>query len=131
MQKKDKYEFTICKPISLIELEELFISVNWKLANRNQKYFEGSFCWVTCFFEGELIGFVNTISNGCSDAYLYDLIVNPNYQKEGIAHHLILMIKSELKVRGIENLTLIMSPELETFYKKQGFKIQLSGRMKL
>lgn len=71
------------------------------------------------YIEKELIGFINTISNNCSDAYLYDLIVKPSYQGNGAAHNLIEAIKSELKVKGIDNLTLIIILTWRIFIKNR------------
>lgn len=40
--------------------------------------------------EDELIGYIDSISNGVTDAYIQDLMVHPKYQGKGIGTEILL-----------------------------------------
>lgn len=119
-------------PVDAQQLEGLFKAVGWIFNPKYRgHYLQGSYCYITCHRDGRLAGLLNCVSNGYSDGYLQDLMVDPALQGQGIAHQLMERMLTLLKEKGINNVSLIMSEDLVPFYQHQGFKIQYSGRIKL
>ncbi len=118
--------------IDTLSIESLFKKVGWSFNQKHKDYYlSNSYCYITCEYDHEIIGFINCVSNGYSDSYIQDLMVDPKFQRKGIAHTLVSKMLQYLKDKEITNVSLIMSEDLIDFYKSQGFKIQYSGRIKL
>ena len=72
-------------------------------------------------FDGEkMVGFFRAISDGVSDAYLLDLVVDPQYRRRGIASTLVKNVVDSLKAEKIEWIVCISTPGAEGIYKKFG-----------
>ena len=67
-----------------------------------------------------LVGFARVISDGCFHAYIDDVLIHPDYQREGLSSQLLTELLASL--RHIETITLFCQPELVSFYERQGFK---------
>jgi aminoglycoside 3-N-acetyltransferase I len=72
---------------------------------------------------GGLIAFEMTPIHGIKEFYIYDIAVDPIYQKQGIGKMLMLSIKDEARLRGIG--TIFVEAESEdtdavAFYRKIG-----------
>lgn len=63
------------------------------------------------------------ISDGVSDAYLLDLIVHPDYRKNGIGKQIVNTLADHLKQKGIEWIVCIGVPGSESFYAKTNAKV--------
>ncbi|HNW36034.1 MAG TPA: GNAT family N-acetyltransferase [Candidatus Ozemobacteraceae bacterium] len=81
--------------------------------------FQGSFCKVFLFDEGRMIGFGRAISDGVSQAAVYDIVVLPEYQNKGIGK---LLMNSLLEKLGSCNVILYANPGKEGFYATLGFR---------
>ena len=81
------YEYN--KIISASELSLLRESVGW---NRMEKELSNpimnSYCNIAVYDENELVGYIDCVSNGVTDAYIQDLMVNPKQQGKGIGTEL-------------------------------------------
>lgn len=86
-----------------------------------------------CAFDGELlIGYVEVVSNGVTDAYIQDLIVHPDYQRQGVGRQLMQRTMMRLRADGIYMVSVIYGePELQTYYEDFGFTTMLCGQMEL
>lgn len=84
-------------------------------------------------YDGEqLVGYVEVVSNGVTDAYVQDLMVHPALQKQGIGTRLMQMTIDEMKKRSIFMLSIIYGEEsLKDYYEKFGFYTMLCGQMEL
>ena len=69
-----------------------------------------------------LIGMGRAISDGCSDAYIQDVVVLREYRNKGIGGNIIKKIIEKLQRNGIDWIGLIGEPGTENFYKEFGFK---------
>ena len=108
------------------ELEDLFSSVNWLSANyadRLVKAFQNSATVISAWDDEKLVGLINAIDDGELTAYALYLLVNPEYQKEGIGRELIERLKK--KYEGYLYLILIAeNKDVQHFYEKMGFSAE-------
>ena len=82
------------------QLKELFSSVNWLSANYSERLVKALYnsSTVISAWDGEkLIGLINALDDGELTAYVHYLLVNPEYQKDGIGTRLVEMIKQKYK----------------------------------
>jgi predicted N-acetyltransferase YhbS len=81
-------------------------------------------------YDGEcLIGYIDSVSNGVTDAYIQDLMVHPNYQGKGIETELMNRMISKLKERHIYMISVVFEEKLKSFYSRFGFFNMLCGQM--
>ena len=70
--------------------------------------------------EGHLIGMMRALSDGVSDAYLLDMVVEKSHRNRGIAHRIVEDLTGFLKGKGIDWIVCISVPEAEKLYQKSG-----------
>jgi ribosomal protein S18 acetylase RimI-like enzyme len=110
------------KDVEPNSLGDLFLSVNWPLGYQPDKLrqaFSRSDQVITAWDGEKLVGLVNTIADGSLTAFIPYLLVNPEYQKQGIGGTLIGMIISVYE--GYERIVLLTEKDTVDFYKKSGF----------
>ncbi len=110
------------KEVEPNSLGDLFLSVNWPQGYQPDKLrraFSRSDQVITAWDGGKLVGLVNTIADGSLTVFLPYLLVNPEYQKQGIGGTLIRMIVSAYE--GYERIVLLTEIDTVDFYKKCGF----------
>jgi len=115
-------KFLYSKEVAAINIRDLFLSVNWSLGNNPDKLqsaFSHSDKVITAWDGEKLIGLINTIADGSLTAFIPFLLVNPNYQKQGIGRKLVRMIVSEYK--NYERIVLLTEKDAVDFYRKCGF----------
>ena len=121
------------KEIDAKQLSELRDSVGWnrmETSLRNPKL--QRFLSVSAYEDDSLIGYVEVISNGVTDAYIQDLIVHPKMQHQGIGTQLMNMTINEIKKQNIYMISVIYGEkELKEFYENFGFTSMLCGQMQL
>jgi N-acetylglutamate synthase-like GNAT family acetyltransferase len=111
------------------QIEDLRVTVGW---DRMDGYYDRILARSYAHFsvhdeDGNLIAFVNVISDGIGDAFLVDLIVHPDDQGKGIGQALVTKAINDLRSDGIRTIEVIFQPYLETFYRACGFHIMQSG----
>ncbi|MBI5471168.1 MAG: GNAT family N-acetyltransferase [Ignavibacteriae bacterium] len=84
-----------------------------------QRSFTGSFA--CCFAEkdGELIGAGRAISDGATNSAIFDVVVVPEHQGQGIGKSIVDYLLSHLPERSV---LLVSVPRQEAFYRKLGFR---------
>jgi len=115
-------KFLYSKEVAAVNIRDLFLSVNWSLGNNPDKLqsaFSHSDKVITAWDGEKLIGLINTIADGSLTAFIPFLLVNPNYQKQGIGRKLVRMIVSEYK--NYERIVLLTEKDAVDFYRKCGF----------
>lgn len=85
---------------------------------------ENSFLFAGAFADGELIGMARVISDGISDAYIQDVVVDPAYRKRGVGKTLVLTLAEELRKTGVDWIGLVAEPGTAEFYENMGFRLQ-------
>lgn len=120
------WQIAITKQLDINELRKLYEQEKWIEScdsdERLTRLIEGSFRVVACFEEGRLIGFGRALSDGVSDAYLQDIVVDCDFRGQGIGKELIRCLIEECRDCGITNLFLIAVPGASEFYQKIGWK---------
>lgn len=62
------------------------------------------------------------ISDGSSDAYIQDLVVQPGYRETGVGRKILTTLIAGCQARGITWIALIAEPGTELFYVPSGFE---------
>ena len=70
--------------------------------------------------DGQVVGFINAISDGILSAYIPLLEVKAHYRTQGIGHELVRRMQEQLQ--GIYMIDLLCDPELIPFYESLGFQ---------
>lgn len=131
MKKEERsLVFQINAPVSAGDIADLRQAVGWNrmescYGNRHMN----SYFHIACYDKGMLIGYIDSVSNGVTDAYIQDLMVHPDYQGKGIGTELMHMMISQLKKNRIYMISVVFDEKLLPFYKRFGFELMLSGQM--
>lgn len=80
-----------------------------------------SYC-VSAYDDGKLVGFARALSDGVMYAAVYDVIVHPNYRRQGIGKGLVQDITNQCKEAGVFSVHLFAAEGTELFYNKLGFR---------
>lgn len=129
MESKMNIKYTEEKNFTQEQAVNLFKSVGWQSADyptRLYKALENSSTVVTAWCGKELVGLVRVLDDSEMVAFIHYLIVNPKYQGNGIANHLMSIVKDKYK----DYLYLEVMPDQKKnvpFYKKQGFNVMEDG----
>lgn len=111
------------------ELEELFLSVGWlsgRYPERLVKALKQSSTVITAWDGERLVGLIRALDDGEMMAFAHYLLVHPDYQGNGIAARLVVLLKEKYRDYLFFN---IMPDEKKNvaFYEKFGFKILEEG----
>ena len=108
----------------LRQLRELYLYAGWITESDPAVFLapllSGSTVAAGVFENGKLIGFGRALSDGCSDAYIQDVVVDPAYRGQGIGGKIVRCLETELKKRGVDWIALVGEPGTENFYSKLG-----------
>ncbi|MDD4255807.1 MAG: GNAT family N-acetyltransferase [Methanofollis sp.] len=88
----------------------------------------GSFCFVVATDGGRAVGMGRAISDGCSDAYLQDIVVLPAYRGQGIGDAIVEKLVSSCREKGVAWIGLVAQPGTVPFYERHGF-VPMEGHM--
>ena len=82
----------------------------------------GSFRFIVARLpEGRIVGMARVISDGCSDAYIQDVVVLPSYRGQGIGRELIRRLTEFCVSRKIAWIGLVAEPGTREFYEELGY----------
>ena len=126
-----RYEFDAA--FSARALADLRQSVGWNRMERELADVRLHNAFHLCCFDGDrLIGYTAVVSNGVTDAYIQDLMVHPDYQRQGIGHQLMQRTLERLRNEGIYMVSIIYGDaELQKYYEEFDFTTMLCGQMEL
>ena len=118
------------KAVSAKALSDLRESVGWnRMENEYESPLMTSYYHIAVYSNDKLIGYVDCVSNGVTDAYIQDLMVHPNYQGKGIGTNLMNKMITYLKEKHIYMVTVVFEESLKSFYSKFGFYNMLCGQL--
>jgi ribosomal protein S18 acetylase RimI-like enzyme len=102
------------------EAAELFIRapLGAREPDKLRRACEQSFVVCLAYMGKKLVGMVRAISDGEYQAAIYDLVILPEYQNQGIGKKIMEEIHRRLPVKTI---LLYAVPGKETFYRKLGY----------
>ncbi len=87
-----------------------------------EKIVQGSHCFLTVRYEGDIVGMARAISDGVSDAYVQDVTVLAAHRGKGLAKALVTKIVTRLHEDGIDWIGLIAERNTAGLYRRIGFK---------
>ena len=77
---------------------------------------------LVCAYDGErLVGFGRMMSDGVLHAMIYEMIVEPTYQGQGIGTHILKQLIAYCQAAGVRDIQLFCARGKRTFYEKNGF----------
>jgi GNAT superfamily N-acetyltransferase len=74
-----------------------------------------------------LVGFTRALTDWRYRAYVYDVIVAPDWQGRGLGR--VLMDATMERLAGVESIELTCKPEMIPFYRRWGFSDELGGSL--
>lgn len=119
----------------LRELHSLYQNEWWcrgRTLEETRRVVEGSdLCFAFVDEEtGRLAGFARVLTDFTFKAFLFDVIVAPEYRGSGLGAALIDAVTGHPALRGVQHLELYCLPELVPFYRRWGFTEDL-GEIRL
>jgi ribosomal protein S18 acetylase RimI-like enzyme len=130
---KTRVFFSTERVIDLYELEELCDAVGWarRPLRKVKKALEYSFLVVSLWeFKGKrrrLIGFARATSDHAFNATIWDVVIHPAFQSQGLGKALMKYTIKKLRSDDISNITLFADPQVVEFYRSLGFVLDPEG----
>jgi len=132
-QQLGQFIFSTDINFDLNQLDQLFEAVGWMTRPHQQMKIalEHSFLAVTLWSEKDspkqLIGFTRAVSDHVYNATLWDVVIHPNFQSQGLGKALIQYTLEQLRQQNIENITLFAGSKAVNFYHNLGFITDPNG----
>jgi len=113
--------------VNLDELKEIYTSVGWTKHTREiiKQVFEASNVTAFATLNGRIVGFGRAMTDGVFNAAIYDVIVHPEFQKQGIAKKIMGFLLDKLS--NVSCVHLISTTGNEGFYRELGLKKLKTG----
>lgn len=112
-------------PATAHELTDLYRSVGWSAYYENpaimQRLLAGSLYYLTVRYDGQLIGLIRTVGDGCYILYIQDILVHPDWHRRGIGTTLIRQTLETFKDMKQIILTTDQTDKTQAFYESVGF----------
>lgn len=111
------------KKLPLDEALELYRAAGWLDETAEpallEKMLEGAFAVQAAFDAetGRLLGMMRALSDGCSDAYLLDLVVRPEARRQGIGREIAERLAKYLATLGVDWIVCVGAPGTREFYR--------------
>jgi ribosomal protein S18 acetylase RimI-like enzyme len=121
-----RYYNQLPKPVDFFTL---FETTGWNLnnpVNLDEIYsaLEHSWYSISAYHGSRLIGFGRVISDGFYHAFIVELIIHPDYQRQRIGSHILTKLVAHCQAAGIRQIQFFSAKGKATFYEKHGFKIR-------
>jgi ribosomal protein S18 acetylase RimI-like enzyme len=119
--------------VDVYELEELCDRVGWarRPVRKVKKAIEHSFLVVSMWeVKGnyrKMIGFARATSDHAFNATIWDVVINPKFQNQGLGKTLMKYMIKKLRQEDISNITLFADPQVINFYTRLGFLLDPEG----
>ena len=109
------------------EVVSLFYKINWKrrLPEEIKSAFEHSTMSIFIYNGEKLIAFGRVVGDGKYYAILADVVVDPDYQRQGLGKYLVDKLNNQLI--DYHFVTLSAAPGADRFYKSLGWKKQTTA----
>ena len=125
--------FSTERDIDLYELEELCDAVGWsrRPLRKVKKALQHSFLvvsmWQVRGTQRHLIGFARATSDHAFNATIWDVVVHPDFQSQGLGKAMMKYMIKKLRSEDISNITLFADPHVLNFYNGLGFLADPEG----
>ena len=122
--------YKLNEKVSAKDLADLRESVGWnRMEDEYKNPLMTSYCHIAAYDGERLVGYIDCVSNGVTDAYIQDLTVTPDCQGRGIGTELMNRMIEYLRSRHIYMISVIYEESLRSFYERFGFRGMFSGQM--
>lgn len=115
--------------IDVHELNTLLATNHWEVepAEKLGDALKRSWGWIGARDgAGNLIGFVQVLSDGLRHAYILKMIVHPDWRRQGVGSRIMTELMALLGEHGLVP-TLVATPGKAGFYAKFGFATECKG----
>ncbi|MBE9166940.1 GNAT family N-acetyltransferase [Pleurocapsales cyanobacterium LEGE 06147] len=125
--------FSTERDIDLYELETLCDRVSWarRPLRKVKKAIQHSFLVVSMWeVKGKrkrLIGFARATSDHAFNATIWDVVIDPDFQNQGMGKAMMKYTIKKLRSADISNITLFADPQVVDFYRRLGFIVDPEG----
>ena len=125
--------FSTERDLDFYELEELCDRVGWarRPLRKVKKAIQYSFLVVSMWeIKGKrrrLIGFARATSDHAFNATIWDVVVDPRFQNQGLGKAMMKYTIKKLRSADISNITLFADPQVVNFYRRLGFLVDPEG----
>lgn len=86
------------------------------------KMIRGSFCFLVAKDPGgQIVGMGRVISDGCSDAYIQDVVVLQRFRGQGVGAEIIRRLTQYCAERQVGWIGLVAEPGTQPFYERLGY----------
>lgn len=125
--------FSTEREVDVYELEELCDAVGWarRPLRKVKKAIEYSFLvvslWEVRGNRRSLVGFARATSDRAFNATIWDVVVHPRFQNQGLGKALMKYTIRKLRSEDISNITLFADPQVVEFYQRLGFVLDPEG----
>lgn len=118
-------EVRVQKPAAA-EYHALFETTGWNVdyqatVDDMARVLENSWLVVTAYDGDRLVGFGRAITDQVLHAMIYDMIVHPDYQGQGIGSEILERIVAHCTASGIYDVQLFSARGKREFYERRGF----------
>ena len=125
--------FSTERDLDLYQLEELCDRVGWarRPLRKVRKAIQCSFLvvsmWEVRGKKRRLIGFARATSDHAFNATIWDVVVDPDFQSQGLGKAMMKYTIKKLRGDDISNITLFADPDVVNFYHRLGFVLDPEG----
>jgi len=125
MREVVDYEAVTSAPIE--EIVELYKAASWWQESPEARavipsMIRGSLCFMVArSLEGRIVGMARVISDGCSDAYIQDVVVLEKYRGRGVGRELVQRLTQFCVARKIGWIGLVAEPGTQGLYEELGY----------
>ena len=111
------------------EVANLFTAIGWGRREPDQlKAAFGKSTFKRFAFDGaKLVGFGRTIDDGVYYVTVVDMVIDPDYQRQGVGTQIMQSLQAALKGFLIPTLTAV--PQVQPFYARLGWRTLKTGMM--
>lgn len=130
LQENPAYTYCLNPDLSQIDWDyvlSLFVKISWKhrVAEEISAAFKLSTTTIFIFKGEQIIAFGRVVGDGRYYAMLADIVVDPDYQGQGLGKYLVTALNNQLVNYHFVNLS--AAPGADDFYKSMGWKKQTTA----
>ena len=123
--RQDQLRYSITKDLPRADVLALYRAAGWfgpsDPASELDAMIANSFAVSAAFDSaGQLVGMARALSDGVSDAYILDVVVDPAHRSQGVGRSIVSRLADHLASFGIDWIVCIGVPGTEAFYRAAG-----------